>query len=68
MPIEKFEACLLNHEVPRASYAGIFGDKKRGTCVTRSVNKKALNPLYWKAKVADNSVDVTPFKNGDNFL
>ena len=58
----------MNNVVPRASYAGIFGDKKRGSCVTRMVTKRALNPIYWKARVSDNFVDVSPFKNGEDFV
>ena len=68
MSEKKFQNCLFNCEIPKATYASIVRDKKQSSCVTKNITKKALNPLYWKARVADNLVDITPFREGDKFV
>ena len=65
---EKFRACLFHNEIPKATYRAILTDPKRGSCVTKSVTKKSLNPFYYKHYVSDNLVDVSPFKNEAGFL
>ena len=65
---EKFKACLLQNEIPRASYRAILIDPKKSTCITKSVTKKSLNPVYYKHHVSDNLIDVSPFKNGEDFV
>lgn len=66
MTPDQFKRCLFYNEVPQASYHSIMQDKKHGSCVTKRVTKKALNSLYYKHQVADNCVDITPFKTADN--
>ena len=68
MSAEKFMGCLFRNEIPRATYTAILNDQKRGTCVTKSVTKKSLNPVYYKHHVDDNLVDVKPFQNEQGFL
>lgn len=68
MEAGKFQACLFEDIVPNVTYGTIIGDKSKSTQVTKSVTKKALNPIYWKMKVCENLVDVEPFHDGENYL
>ena len=68
MSIEQFTTCLLENHIPKTKYGTIVQDKKQGSCVTKIVTKRALNPVYYKHFVSNNGIDVSPFKDGDNFL
>lgn len=67
IPLDKFLACLLKNEIPLAKYGTIMQDKKHGSCVTKIITKRALNPIYYKHFVSDNCIDVTPFKSENKF-
>ena len=67
MSLEKFTACLLDNEIPSATYGSIVKDNKHGSCVTKMITKRALNPVYYKHRVSDNLIEISPFKDGDGF-
>ena len=68
MSIEQFTACLLRNEIPLGTTAAIIQDKKQGSCVTKTITKRTLNPVYYKHHVSDNCIDVSPFKDGDKYF
>ena len=68
MSLEQFSECLLNNEIPTAQYSSIMQDKNQGSCVTKIISKRALNPVYYKHRVHDNCIDISPFKDGDNYF
>ena len=46
----------------------IMPDNRLASCVTKKVTKKSLNAIYYKHYVADNSVDISPFKINNKYL
>lgn len=67
MSLDQFTECLLKNEIPEATYATLEQNKKHGSCVTKTVTKRSLNPVYYKHFVDDNCIDVSPFKNGEDY-
>ena len=68
MPLQKFQNCLFLNQIPKATYSTIMPDNRLASCVTKTVTKKALNAIYYKHFVADNSVDISPFKVNNQYL
>ena len=58
---QEFEEALFNNEIPKACFNRIASDRKTGTCITRKVKRKALNPTYLKMRVKNDLISVEPF-------
>lgn len=68
LTLAAYEKALFDGIVPKTSFNQITADKKLGSAVTKSVTKKAINPIYLKMRVSANLVDISPFKKNDKFV
>ena len=63
--VSKYVGALFDQTIPQVEYSHIAIDKRVGTAVTKTVKKKALNPVYYKGNILDNLIEVKPLKNTD---
>ena len=63
--VAEYVAALLKEKIPIVEYNHISVDKRVGTPITKTVQKKALNPIYYKGCVQDDLVQVKPLRNPD---
>ena len=68
MSMDQFTECLLKNEIPKATYVSLMQDKKEGSIVTKMVTKRSLNPVYYKHRVSDNCIDISPHRDGDGYF
>ena len=60
LSVADFEAALFQGQIPNAEFSQILFNKKIGSSVTKKTSKRSINPIYYKLRVAENSVDVHP--------
>ena len=59
---------LFDDRVPKGTFSRISRDKRVGGTATVTVEKKMLNPVYLKLRVANDLVSVEPLQTESGFV
>ena len=64
---EDYEAALFQNKIRKAKFNRIVTDNRVGSTTTKSIEKKAINPIYLKMFVADDLISVSPHSDKNGF-